>query len=101
MKTTHLPVCEVCEKVILLPEQGFRIIGNIFSAQVEGEGLIGKAFPTPDREGRIAVREVNEIALCNQCFFAALGFKTYKEVNGQVWMAREKIDGIKTGFNPE
>lgn len=65
--------CEKCNEAILNPEDGFLVMGNIYVAQSEPtNGLIGSAFPNPDKNGNISADAINQVAYCKSCFRSAL-----------------------------
>jgi hypothetical protein len=65
MKTKLLCVCDKCSSLILNPENGVIIEGNVYVAQAEEKlGLIGNNF-TYDQEGKIEF--VDTSILCNTC----------------------------------
>ena len=65
--------CSVCEKVILKPEDGLVVHGNIYVADPTTRGgLVGNNFPTEpvefDRGSALVGGVVKETAFCTGCF---------------------------------
>lgn len=68
MRTVQMLLCDYCDEVILKPEDGFIIHGNIYVADpVQRGGLIGNNFP---EEGTI--EQVHQTVLCRKCFMKSL-----------------------------
>ena len=70
MRTVEQYLCDGCDVVIMNPDEGFVVHGNIYVADpVYLDGLIGNNFPPKD--GSIA--DVKKTVLCRKCFLKALG----------------------------
>ena len=73
MKTVTCPVCERCGDPILKPELGFIIQGNIYTAGVnDRQGIVGNAFPNPNEESKIDVRDIQETCYHKWCLQVVL-----------------------------
>ena len=73
-ETVTLYKCNNCQKVILKPEDGLVVHGNIYVADPETRGgLIGNNFPTNQEECKFETVEkaVKETAFCVPCFLNA------------------------------
>jgi hypothetical protein len=78
MRTVEQYLCDGCDSVIMNPEDGFVVHGNIYMADpVYLDGLIGNNFPPKD--GLIA--DVKKTVFCKRCFLQALGLNTKGNVN--------------------
>lgn len=70
MRTVQMLLCDSCDKVILRPEDGYIVHGNIYVADPSCRGgLIGNNFP--EEEGA-TVDCVTQQVFCNGCFKKAL-----------------------------
>ena len=68
MRTVQLLQCDGCDKVIMKPEDGFIVQGNIYVADPANRGgLIGNNIPLNG-----GVEEIQESAFCKRCFIKAL-----------------------------
>lgn len=70
MRTVQMLLCDCCDKVILRPEDGYIVHGNIYVADPSCRGgLIGNNFP---EEESATVDRVTQQVFCNGCFKKAL-----------------------------
>jgi hypothetical protein len=70
MRTVQMLLCDSCDNVILQPEDGYIVHGNIYVADPESRGgLIGNNFP--EEEGA-TVDQVTQQVFCKKCFTKAL-----------------------------
>ena len=76
MRTVSHFLCDACDEVILNPEDGFIVQGNVYVADPSFRGgLIGNAFPDPDDKGMIPAEEVRQTVFCKECLVKALGLE--------------------------
>lgn len=65
-------LCDLCDKPIMSPKNGFIIKGNIYAADAKRGGFVGDNFPEPDEDGKILLEVVKENVLCKNCLRTAL-----------------------------
>lgn len=64
--------CDGCKILIVKPEDGFRIKGNIYTAETsQYMGLIGNNIVS-ETDNVDKILDVKETVLCKKCFLAAL-----------------------------
>lgn len=70
MRIVQMLLCDSCDEVILRPEDGLIVHGNIYVADPSCRGgLIGNNFP---EEEDATVDRVTQQVFCNECFKKAL-----------------------------
>jgi len=81
MRTCQFYLCDLCDKPIHDPEDGFIVHGNVYvaDASIRG-GLIGNNFPEVEPGNKIEVTDIKEEVLCTDCFVRATGLdKKYRK----------------------
>ena len=83
MRTVQLLQCDACDKVIMEPEDGFIVQGNIYVADPANRGgLIGNNIPLNG-----GVEEIQESAFCKRCFIKALHLD---KTSSAIWDSQKK-----------
>lgn len=79
MRTVQMLLCDSCDEVILQPEDGYIVHGNIYVADPDClGGLIGDNFPS---EEGATVDQVTQQVFCKKCFMKALETSPKKILN--------------------
>lgn len=74
MRTVEQYLCDVCDKIIDKPREGFIIHGNIYVADPNKRGgLIGNSFPENGKP--FLESDVKQTVLCKNCFKRELGIE--------------------------
>lgn len=92
MKTVSFILCEKCESPIIKPEDGYIVMGNIYSADQHKKTMyIGDAFessfPVSENDGyhiKMKSIEMNEKAYCKGCFFRAINLGKHNKPMGEI-----------------
>jgi hypothetical protein len=81
MRTCQFYLCDLCDKPIHDPDDGFVVHGNVYVADAQCRGgLIGNNFPEVQPGTNIQVTDVKEEVLCTECFVRACGLdKKYRK----------------------
>jgi len=81
MRTCQFYLCDLCDRPIHDPDDGFVVHGNVYVADAQCRGgLIGNNFPEVKPGDKIDVTDVKEEVLCTECFVRACGLdKKYRK----------------------
>ena len=81
MRTCQFYLCDLCDRPIHDPDDGFVVHGNVYVADAQCRGgLIGNNFPEVQPGNKIEVTDVKEEVLCTECFVRACGLdKKYRK----------------------
>lgn len=101
MRTQGFYLCDKCDAIILKPENGFIVHGNIYVADLKFRGgLIGNNFPNVTPGDKIEVTDVKETVYCKKCFLLALGV-IREEASGGKPMALGKPKAVSGPLDNE
>lgn len=75
-ETVELYKCDSCKDIIYNSNNGYLIVGNIYTANPNSlGGLIGNNFPKSDT---FAISDINKSVFCKKCFLKAIGMAVEK-----------------------
>lgn len=74
MRKVEQYLCDHCNRIIMRPDQGFVVHGNIYEADPSClGGLIGNNFPDAKPGQPVTIDDVQKTVLCVKCLGEALG----------------------------
>jgi hypothetical protein len=89
MRVVEKLLCDKCDSLIVDPEDGFIVHGNIYVADPSRRGgLVGDNFPPPE-DGTLD--QVRKSVFCKDCFVTVVGLEDTPPPNefGNFWMEEE------------